>query len=166
MLENFELLFWLLVFIPVFYLGMPLLIRSQQRLRRHPTLEVLSLKTMDPELANYLMTHARALFKLGFGEPTLVYVPDAVPNVRAYLIMLVNRQSGDKAMVTVLTGESDAGQLKATYLEFSTRFDSEELFNTLNSSELSAFPPVRKPHARRRRWSATRRPCSNCTPTS
>jgi hypothetical protein len=54
--------------------------------------------------------------------------------------MLVNRQTGDKAMVTAALGHG-VTQIQTCYVEFSTRFETGEVFNTLNSSELNAFRP-------------------------
>jgi hypothetical protein len=80
------------------------------------------------------------LFKIGFDEPTLVQIPKFVPQVNSYLIMLVNRHTGDKAMVTALVSQ----RLQLLYLEFTTRFGSGEVFNTLNATEIPAFPPYAK----------------------
>jgi hypothetical protein len=43
--------------------------------------------------------------------------------------------------VTVLVGQGGGVTIQTLYVEFSTRFVSGEVFDTLNSSELSAFPP-------------------------
>ena len=139
--ESLDSLLWLLVFIPAYYLGVPLLIRMQQRFPAHPTLSEMDFKQLDPSLADFLMTQTKALFALGFEEPALVHLPNPAPRVTAYLIMLVNRQAGDKAMATALIGQGPV-PLRTLYLEFSTRFDNGQVFNTLNSSELNAFPPA------------------------
>jgi hypothetical protein len=87
------------------------------------------------------MTQTNALFEIGFDEPTLVRIPNQAPQVNAYLIMLTNRQTGDSAMVTAIVGEGIV-RLQALYVEFSTRFDSGEEFNTHNAPELLPFPPA------------------------
>jgi hypothetical protein len=140
MAEHGQLLLWaLLLIIPVVYLGAPLGIRFQQRLPAHPQLKALDFDTLRPHIAQFLATQTTALFDLGFDEPTLVKIPRAAPHVTAYLIMLVNRQAGDKAMVTVIVGEP--APIQTLFVEFSTRFESGEIFNTLNSGEIPAFPP-------------------------
>jgi hypothetical protein len=141
MSEYLDLLLWLfLILIPVFYLGMPLLVRFQQRMAAHPRLTELDLHTLEPSIATFLTAQTRALFEFGFDEPTLVQIPSPAANVSAYLIMLVNRPSGDKAMVSVVA--ADRAGLRTSYVEYSTRFESGDVFNTLNSGELLPFPPA------------------------
>jgi hypothetical protein len=139
--EHLAILLCLLALIPAYYLGIPLIIRLQQQFPAHPTLTELDFEILDPSLARFLMTRTKALFTLGFDEPTLVHIPDLAPQVTTYLIMLVNRQTGDKAMVTALVGRGPV-PLQTLYLEFSTRFENGQVFDTNNSSELGAFPPT------------------------
>ena len=141
--ENLDFLLLLLALVPAFYLGFPLLIRMQQRFQAHPELRELRLERLDRSISRFLMSRAEALFELGFEEPTLVRLPDPVPNVTGYLIMLVNRKTGDKAMVTALIG-TGASANRTLYVEFSTRFEGGEVFNTMNSNQLNAFPPAPK----------------------
>jgi hypothetical protein len=130
----------LLALVPAFYLGAPLLIRFQQRMNAHPDFEAVDLDELRPSIARFLENRMDDLLDMGFGEPTLVHLPDSMPNVTSYLVMLVNRRTGDKAMVTVIVGHG-AVRLQTSYVEFSTRFETGEVFNTLNTSELNAFPP-------------------------
>ena len=139
--EHSDLLLWPVALALVYYGGLPLLVGLQQRYPTAPRLQELDLEALGPSLANFLMTRTRALFALGFDEPTLVQVPDQAPNVSTYLIMLINRRTGDKAMVTALVGRG-AVPLRTMYVEFSTRFESGEVFDTHNSQTLLAFPPA------------------------
>lgn len=132
---------WTLLVIAAFYLGVPLFIRFQQWLAAHPKFLVLDFDQLRPSVAQFLMARTRDVVELGFAEPTLVQMPDAAPQVTAYLIMLVNRETGDKAMVTVMIGQSFPLHLQVSYVEFSTRFETGEMFDTLNSPEVLAFPP-------------------------
>jgi len=132
-------LLWLLALIPAFYLLMPLAIWPLQRFPAHPKIEELDTRDLKKSLRQFLMTQASALYDLGFAEPILAEVPGA-PLVTAYVIMLVNREQGDKAMVTALVGHGPT-PMRTMYLEFSTRFESGAMFDTLNSTELNAFPP-------------------------
>ncbi len=135
----FMVVLWLIYY----YLVIPLVIRFQQRLPAHPTLRNLDLNQIKHSLAEFMTTRTTTLFALGFDEPTLVQLPDSVPNVTTYLIMLVHRQTGDKAMVTVIVGHGPV-PLQTLYVEFSTRFETSEVFNTHNSRTLCAFPPAPK----------------------
>ena len=142
MLEPFVLWIWFLALtLGYYYLVLPLLIGLRQRYPASPTLTELDFEELAPSLAEFLMTRTRTLYELGFDEPTLVQIPNATPNVRAYLIMLVNRRTGDKAMVTVLVGRAPI-PMHSLYVEFSTRTDSGEVFDTHNSRTLPAFPPA------------------------
>src|SRR6266542_4426147 len=138
MVEDFDFLLWLLTFIPAYYFGVPLLIRRQQRFPAHPKVLELDFYKMDPALARFLMSQTTALFALGFEEPTLVQLPNPAPNVTTYLIMLVNRHTGDKVMVTAILGHGLV-PLQTLYVEFSTRFETGEMFDTSNCAELGAF---------------------------
>ena len=139
----FEYSDWL-VYVPLlgvaFFLLMPLIVRSTWKMAAHPDFKLLDLKAIDPAIARFLAGHAASLLELGFDEPTHLRVPNATPNVTAYLIVMVNRKTGDKAMVTVVIADA-MPPLETCYVEFSTRYDSGEVFDTLNSAELNPFPP-------------------------
>ncbi len=132
---------WLPALVVAYYFGLPLLIYFQQKFPAHPKVMALDLAELGRPLAGFLMSRTRAVVALGFDEPLLVQIPDAAPNVDSYLIMLVNRPAGDKAMVTALIGRGEA-PIQTTYVEFSTKFEDGTVFNTLNSAQLNAFPPA------------------------
>jgi hypothetical protein len=141
MFESSEQLFWLLLTIPaLYYLGLPLLILFQQKMQAHPRLDALDFDRLGPSISEFLVEQTNALFALGFDEPTLVQLPKPVNNVSSYLVLLVKRDSGDKAMVTAVIGGQ--GLLKSFGVEFSTRFDTGEVFDTHNYQTLMAFPPL------------------------
>lgn len=133
-----------LVLIPVliagFYLLIPLLILNQQKLDANPKFKELNFDTLDAKTSKFLIKRTEALIKLGFAEPILLQIENPAPNVNAYLTMLVNRAAGDKAMVNVVMSTGEKPQ-QTSYVEFSTRFDSGEMFNTMNSEQLSGFRP-------------------------
>lgn len=131
---------WFIVFVVVSYAGMPIVIRFAQKMRAHPHLNELDLTTLPPGIGDYLTRTAGALTADGFAEPTYLAMPDQVPNVSAYLIMLVNRASGDKAMVTALFAQNVATP-PTLYVEFSTRHENGQVFDTLNSQTVGSFPP-------------------------
>jgi hypothetical protein len=122
-----------------YYLGLPLLLHCQMRFPAVPQVEQLDLDRVKPSVAEFLMSRTRDLHELGFGETTLVKMPYQAPHIRTYLAMLVNRESGDKAMVTAMLGDQPG--MKTLYVEFSTRFETGHMFDTVNSAELNAFPP-------------------------
>lgn len=135
-----DLLWFLPVLVLAYYLLFPLLILSQQRFPARPKMTELDMENLDEDQAAFIMSRTRAVIDLGFDEPTMVEMHDAAPLVSTYLIMLVNRQTGDKAMATVMVGRGPVPEQTA-YLEFSTRFETGEVFDTHNASTLGAFPP-------------------------
>jgi hypothetical protein len=94
---------------------------------------------VDSSIAQFLMTRTKDLFDLGFAEPTLLQTRTAA-NVTMYLILLINRQAGDKAFVHVVEGEGVLSH-RTFSVEFSTRFDSGRVFDTHNVKVLLPFPP-------------------------
>lgn len=128
----------------LFYVGSPALIRCTQKAKAHPKFEELEASDIPDALAHYVYSTANALRQDDFTPEAYLSLPDQVPNVRAYLILLANRQSGDKAMVTVLmTHAGDTTpQIGTCYVEFSTRYASGTVVDTMNSSTLGAFKPV------------------------
>jgi hypothetical protein len=143
MFELSEQVLWLLLVIPAFYyLGVPLLILFQQKMQAHPRLDALDFDRLGPSISEFLVEQTKALFALGFDEPTLVQLPKPVNNVSSYLVLLVKRDTGDKAMVTAVIGGQGPAALKSFGVEFSTRFDTGEVFDTHNYQTLMAFPPL------------------------
>jgi hypothetical protein len=136
--DDPTLYLWLIGFVAFYFLVTPLLILSTQKMSASPACDELQMHSLDPQLADFLMQKTNALYELGFDEPTLIHLPRAVSGVKAYLIMLVNRPAGDKAMVTALVG-ADVFTIQTCYVEFSTRYVTDQCVDTLNSSELSAF---------------------------
>lgn len=137
---DWHWLLWLLALIPAFYLLVPLVIWPWMRFPAHPDIKELDTRTLQKSLRQFLMTQTNDLFELGFEEPTMAKVAGA-PMVTTYLIMLVNRKTGDKAMVTAMVAPGATTMRKNLYLEFSTRFQTGEIFDTLNTTELLALPP-------------------------
>lgn len=139
-LDDFPWLVPLALFGGFYYLLTPLLVRMKQRFPARPQLKELDLDRLDEDLDEFLSSRTMILTTLGFKERTLVRIPQTAPNVSAYLVMMVNRPAGDKVMVTVLIGHGPI-PIENLYVEFNTRFEDGRTFNTLNSTELNAFPP-------------------------
>lgn len=136
--EDPTLIYWIVGFVAVYFLGTPLLILLGQKMSANPACEELQMHSLDPKLAEFLMEKTTTLYELGFDEPTLIHLPSPVAGVKGYLIMLVNRPAGDKVMVTALVSDATPG-IQTWYVEFSTRYVTNQCVDTLNSSELSAF---------------------------
>ena len=141
MAEPFDQLLVFLALLLGYFLVLPIVVGLGQRYPASPMLTELDFDELERSQAEFLMTRTQTLYELGFDEPTLVQVCNGAPNVNAYVIMLVNRRTGDKAMVSALVAQGLI-PLQSLYVEFSTRFDTGEVFNTHNSRTLPAFPPA------------------------
>src|SRR6516225_8997458 len=139
--EIVDTLWLALVLLGLFYLGAPIVLRFQQRYPAHPDLLPLGFDSLDPKVRRFLTERSEAVLRLGFAEPTLVRVVNAAPNVVSYLVMLINRERGDRAMVTFIIGTGPKA-LQTSYVEYSTRFESGLVFNTHNAGMLPAFAPA------------------------
>jgi hypothetical protein len=155
-----SLLIWAALVALLSYVGGPILIRFKQKAKAHPKFESLDASDIPDALAHYVYSTANALREDGFIPEAYLSLPDQVPNVRAYLILLANRPSGDKAMVTVMMThqEGKTPQVGTHYVEFSTRYASGKVVDTMNGGTLGAFktlpgevktqiPQVQDPHA-------------------
>jgi hypothetical protein len=127
--------------IPIFiYLGAPILIRFTQKMAAQPRFYPLDTAGVPPDVLNYFYWAVEALRPVGFVPSAYVALPQQVPNVQAFLVMLVNPYAGDKAMVTAMYGtQSGVPRLSTRYLEFSTRYEDGRWVDTLNSKTLGSF---------------------------
>ena len=135
----------LLVGIAVFaYLIYPIIIRFSFKAKGRPRFKALEAAEIPDVLADYIYSTANALREDGFLPEAYLSLPDQVPNVAAFLIMLTNRATGDKAMVTAMMTfqPGKTPQIGTRYVEFSTRFVSGKAVDTLNSNTAGAFLPV------------------------
>lgn len=127
----------LLIFV---YIGAPILIKFVQKMPAHPRFDPIDPMTFPESVQHYFLDNTRALTSLGFEVAAYISMPNASPNVKGYLVMLVNRLTGDQAMVTAMyTTATSPPRLSASYVEFSTRYSSGESVDTMNSSVLNAF---------------------------
>lgn len=151
-------LFVVIIGIAVTYIGGPILIYFTQKMKARPRFETLEPSQMPGPVADYVYSTANALRDAGFTPESYLCLPDAVPNVKAYLILLANHAAGDKAMVTALMSEMPdmPATLGTVYVEFSTRYASGRLVDTMNSRQLSSFPAL--PHEVKNQFPAIQDP--------
>jgi hypothetical protein len=142
MYELLDSLLWLPAVIAGGYVLLPLLTYFTLRLPARPDMVPLELKALSRDSAEYLMTRTQEMIALGFADPVLARLPNAAPNVTGYLILLANRPAGDMAMVTVLVGDNGLVRQKAFFVEFSTGSADATSFDTNNTDQLNAFPPM------------------------
>lgn len=126
----------LLGFLALSYIGLPLLILFTQKMQARPKFVPIDPSNVPPDVTRYFASVVPELEKDGFRVAASLGMPNQMPNVRVFLVMLINRGAGDKAMVTLMSTDNGSTTL---YTEFSTRFDDGQCFDTLNSPTLSSF---------------------------
>lgn len=129
----------LIQIILVLYIVAPLLIFFTSKAKIHPEIVAINPEQIPHEWSTYLYSHEQSLASLGFSEATYLQLPSAMPGATATLVMMVNRHTGDKVMITVLFVVNESVTTKTLYLEFSTRTEDGRCFDTLNSKQLSSF---------------------------
>ena len=128
----------------IYYVGFPLAIFATFRQQARPTIE--TFVPADPALPKEVRRHFRStcdqLMPLGFEYIKGMFLPRSSDNVMAILILLVHRQSRDAVIaVSMYLQIKSKWHLKTSYVEYSTRFADGTEVNTINSRELSSFPP-------------------------
>ncbi|HVF84909.1 MAG TPA: hypothetical protein VM821_02925, partial [Abditibacteriaceae bacterium] len=135
-MDILRLLPWVPWLLALIYIGLPLLILFSQKMQANPQFVPIDPSNTPADATRYFSSVVPELEKDGFRVSASLGMPNQVPNVRVFLVMLINRGTGDKAMVTLMTPDEGSATL---YTEFSTRFESGQCFDTLNSPTLSAF---------------------------
>jgi hypothetical protein len=137
------ILFVLLGLAAFFYGIAPLILLAQQKFEARPRMVRFDLRDYEwPAEIERLFTEATAALRQeGFDIAECVFLPTAVPNVKTAVVLLVNREESDSAIVTAMYAQPvTATSLRTLYVEFSTRSDDDAVFDTNNSSQLGAFP--------------------------
>jgi hypothetical protein len=148
---------WLLGFLALSYIGLPLLILFSQKAQADPQFLPIDSSSVPPDVSRFFSSVVPELEKEGFYVSVSLGLPSLMPDMQTFLVMLINRSTGDRAMVTVINSTNPKALSTVMYLEFSTRFVTGECFDTLNAPTLSAFqngpkntktrvPSVQDPH--------------------
>lgn len=124
---------WPLGIFVLCYGGLPLLIYSSQKMEAKSTFVPIDPASVPAEVGAFFRSIVPELEREGFRVTASLGMPKAATNVQNFLVMFVNRASGDKAMVTVaMTTNPNAPTSFKKYLEFNTRFSGGECFDTSN----------------------------------
>lgn len=140
------MMFWI-VFVAMYFLIMPLMILSQTRSAAAPQFEWLQLDRLAPDVAQFLLTATNELAQEGFASVAYLLVPGITTHATPILALLINRQTGDKALVSVIyTFANGQTKIATKYVEFTTRFEDDSSVGTLNTRSLPAYykPPYRR----------------------
>ncbi|MBI1901114.1 MAG: hypothetical protein HYS13_08395 [Planctomycetia bacterium] len=128
------------------YILLPLFIRSTFRQPAQP--QLVAFDPNHPQLPAEVVGHfvrvRQALEPSGFETVAGLFLPGPLPNVRAVILLLVNRAAGDAAIATAIyADELEGTRLQAAYVEFVTRFRDRTFVQTNNSPEISSFADKR-----------------------
>jgi hypothetical protein len=140
-MAEFDFVTPLCVALAGYLLVPPILVRLTLRIQGNPDHVELDLDGLDRRLAQFIRSQTFALIDLGFAEPTLLCLPNAVTNVKSYMIILNHRANGDMVMTAGLVADNGMNRVQAWYVEFCTHFSGGRIFDTANNSVLHAWPP-------------------------
>jgi hypothetical protein len=145
-------LMWILLVLGVLillpYLGGPVLIRLTLKQAAEPRLMPFPLDdpTLPNAVAHAFQTVVERLRPAGFEPITGLGMPSQAPNVKALVMLLVNRQAKDIAVAAVMYARTPGAtpatsQLRTFYVELVSHFRNGSVVQTNNSSELTVFGP-------------------------
>ena len=134
----------LFVFLGALYLAFPLLIFFSQKMEARPQFLPIQPTEIPSAVLTFLLNSTDALEARGFEPEAYLSLPNQMENVRVFLVLLVDRERGDKAAVTAILARQAFGEQVTSYVEFSTRFASGKLVDTMNSPVIGSFE--RLPH--------------------
>jgi hypothetical protein len=153
---------WWLILLPgavaLVYLGLPLLTWKLNRFEETPTIQRIDPNDLPlpTDVRQHLDKVEADLLGIGFESRSTLLLPSAAPNVISILRVFVNPLSKVSAMANSMittTKSPDGDQVQhVPYVEFTTRYDNGQVFNTLNASAASSFPPAEQSLTSRVHW--------------
>jgi hypothetical protein len=140
MLHN--LLIIAAILVVMLYLVVPVMVYQKFFFPFRDVPRVASPGSLPDEAWRYLDRVAGSLRDEGFVR-SAPFIPPAVLGSLAVAMLLVNRRTGDLALVTsVFAAQRHTMRLKVQYVEFMSLFEDGSGVQTNNSSVLSSFPPT------------------------
>ena len=126
-----------------YYAVTPMVILATNRIKG--AIEPVEIAPQDfpASVAVFFESQARALEQVGFHRTAYIHTPEAVNGVSNYLVAMLNRTTGDQAVITSIMKVADGVEcLSSQYVEMTTRFADGRIFDTLNSALLSSFARI------------------------
>jgi hypothetical protein len=131
----------------LYVLAPPALIYFSQRFKANPSLQRFDLDKLPPpgNAGRYLQEMDQQFQSLGFERRAGLTLPDAVPNVKALLVLYANHRSRDMALVAIMYGLNPVDHkvaLKSSYVEILSSFKDDDCraLQTNNAQLLGSFP--------------------------
>jgi len=115
----------------------PILVRRRHKVAAHPAWEQTRDEQLTPEMRDFIGTVVGQFSAEGFHVVSNLHQPNAVANVRAVQVLLVNRATGDQAAVVATLGRSHRT------LAFAVRsvFSDGSRVTTGNNPSPGIYPP-------------------------
>src|SRR5262249_3754040 len=115
------------------YLGGPVLIKLKSRMSARPEFQPLDPSQVPRDAYQFLYEVSNTLAQEGFELAACATMPNQVPDITAYVVLMLNPKTKDKALVTVILSTNPAAPgVKTKYLEFNTKFEDKHSVNTMN----------------------------------
>lgn len=131
----------------LYFGGAPLAVYRCSRAAMHPTIVAFDPADVPADVLIYLDDAVAALEGEGFTPAGFFHMPDAFPQLDAFVGLLVHPERGDAALTSAILvrgADSGAPTRQTLFTEFATRMNSGRVFETVNAESPSAFRPL--PH--------------------
>lgn len=123
------------------YIRVAFKLYKTQRIEAYATLKNVDPSSVPPEVKEYFTQIVTQLEDEGFHVTASVGRPNAVTNARDYRVFLTHGAAGDRASVAAISiMRNDEWRIASKYFGLSTRFESGEVFDTLNTPYFFTFP--------------------------
>ncbi len=142
MSELADKLGWFWWFAAFYFLGSPLLIRLLQKQAARPELLPIEREAqgLPAEVGEYFDAQARELSRLGFAFAGYYALLGQTPNVNVVLAVWENQAKRIGALGSVMYAEiAGRHELRVKYVEFCTRFPSDQTLDTNNSGTIGCY---------------------------
>jgi hypothetical protein len=139
---------WIVLAAGLYFFGIPLLILKIFRVEAMPAVQRVDPEEvpLPPVVQEHMDLVGATLRDHGFEERGTLLLPSTTPNTIATLRLYVNPKDRVSALAnSVFVSAKSVGDSKMShqqYVEFTTRQQSGETFNTHNSQTASSFPPA------------------------
>ena len=133
------------VFFPGPFVWAPVLIFLTNRMASKPraTRFEAERNSLPPVAAEFFANAGAVLAAEGFDDAGMYFLPNTAPKVEGLVLLGVNRQTSDYALVAALYATiNEDTQLKSTHVEFVTRFNDGRVLGTSNASVLGCFAKI------------------------
>jgi hypothetical protein len=141
-----SILIWFVVgfailFLLPYVLG-PIMLRLTLTQQANP--EVVPFPIDHPDLPEPVRDHfdtvTTQMARVGFEPISGLALPRQTPNVKAVILLFVNRTTKDAAIATAIYADKLDPPLQTAYVEIISRYRDGTLVQTNNSSQMGAFP--------------------------